>query len=70
MAWDEGELRGLRAGGGGGGGGGFGRVELLTGAVVGGSLGPMEPLGIFGMHRPACRYVPGGHCLLRCIIGL
>ena len=74
MAWDEGELRGLRvflgAGGGGGEGEGLGPVKLLTGAVIGGSLGPIEPLGIFGMHRPACRYVPGGHCLLRCIIGL
>ena len=70
MAWDEGELRGWRAGVVVGGGGGFGRVKLLTGAVVGGSLGPIGPLGIFGMHKPACRYVPGGHCLLRCIIGL
>ena len=74
IACDEGELRGLRvflgAGVVVGGGGGFGRVELPTGAVVGGSLGAIGPLGSFGMHKPACRYVPGGHCLLRCIIGL
>ena len=74
MAWDEGELRGLRvflgAGGGGGEGEGLGPVKLLTGGVVGVSLVVIRPLGIFGMHKPACRYVPGGHCLLRCIIGL
>ena len=70
MAWDEGELRGWRAGGGEGEGEGLGPVKLLTGGVVGVSLGPIGPLGIFGMHKPACRYVPGGHCLLRCIIGL
>ena len=56
MAWDEGELRGLRvflgAGGGGGEGEGLGPVKLLVGGVVGES--PI-PLGVFGMHMPACR---------------
>ena len=50
MAWDEGELRGLRvflgAGGGGGEGEGFGLAKLVIG-VVGES--PI-PLGVFGMH--------------------
>ena len=53
---DEGELRGLRvflgAGGGGGEGEGLGPVKLLVGGVVGES--PI-PLGVFGMHMPACR---------------
>jgi len=57
MACDEGELRGLRvflgAGGGGGEGEGLGPVKLLVGGVVGES--PIPPLGVFGMHMPACR---------------
>ena len=56
MACDEGELRGLRvflgAGGGKGEGEGLGPVKLLVGGVIGES--PI-PLGVFGMHMPACR---------------
>ena len=52
MAWDEGELRGLRVGVGVAVGGGFGLAKLLLRGVVGES--PI-PLGVFGMHIPACR---------------
>ena len=49
MAWDKGELRGLRvflgAGGGGGEGEGLGPVKLLIGGVVGESLAPLVSLG-------------------------
>ena len=43
MAWDEGELRGLRVGV--GGGEGLGPVKLLVGGVVGESLTPFVSLG-------------------------
>ena len=47
MAWDEGELRGLRVGVGVGVGvgGGFGLAKLLLGGVVGESLTPLVSFG-------------------------